>query len=87
MEPRVRLHFSSTMGDSRGDWVEQWAVLDRFRWPGLAVLRTRARYELLQQVSGSGGYESYTTTGFRFANRRELVQHLLRVQGTAQHSW
>jgi hypothetical protein len=83
-KPRMTLKFTTTSTDNRGDWTEQVAQLDRMRWPGLAVFRTRSGYELVRVVEHQrGGSSTAYTTGLRFKNLDDLTEHLFNVQGTA----
>lgn len=84
-EPVLFLDFVTTYGDARGQWVEQVAVLDGFRWPGLRVCRTRAGYQVFCEtyVKPNAGPCSpdpaHEPTGPLFTNRRELVRYLFSL--------
>jgi hypothetical protein len=88
MEPRVALRFATTAADMRGNWTEQWSPLCRGHWPGLAVLRTRAGYEVMmtvrRQCDDGQPRDCWDCTGHRFTNRRDLVRHLAEIRKTAQ---
>lgn len=84
-EPVLFLNFVTTSGDARGQWVEQVAVLDRIRWPGMRVLRTRAGYEVFYEshIKSYAGMRfpdpAHVSTGFKCSNRRELVRYLFSL--------
>lgn len=84
-EPVLFMKFVTTSGDARGQWVEQVAVLDRIRWPGLRVLRTRAGYEVFyeSQFKSYAGMRfpdpAHMSTGFKCSNRRELARYLFSL--------
>lgn len=88
LEPRVALRFVTTAADMRGDWTEQWSSLYRGHWPGLAVLRTRAGYEVMMTVrrpcDDGLSRDCWDYTGHSFTSRRDLVQHLAEIRRATQ---
>lgn len=84
-EPVLFMKFVTTSGDARGQWVEQVAVLDRIRWPGLLVRRTRKGYEVWSETytnpnaGACSRAPAHAPTGMMFTNRRELVRHLFSL--------
>lgn len=82
-EPKIRFAWATLEADNRGDWVVQCTRLDRFRWPGVAIWRTRSCYEVMHEYRGSRG-ETYSTTGVTFSNQRALVEHLFSIARTAR---
>lgn len=84
-ERSLYLRFETTCGDARGQWVEQVAVLDRIRWPGLVVCRTRAGYQVFAETyatpnAGPCSREpAHMPTGPMFTNRRKLVDYLFSL--------
>lgn len=83
--PALKLAWRTYQTDRDGRPTVRVAVLDRMRWPGLAVWHEKGRYALMAFVHSSGRRpdETLAPTGFSFGSQRELVDHLLNVQGTA----
>lgn len=84
-EPKIRFAWVTTVADRDGRWVEQTARLDRMRWPGVVIGRTRAGYEVLYERRFTRlTHDSRTvvgvvheTSGFRCGDQRALVRFLL----------
>ena len=89
--PALKLAWQTYEADAYGRPTVRVAVLDRMRWPGLAVWHEKGRYELMGFVqpdarargAGNRQPEVLTRTGFSFRTLRELADHLFTVQGTA----
>lgn len=77
-EPSVRFAWTTIEADNRGDWVVQCARLDRMRWPGVAIWRTRSHYEVVYAHRGSRD-ETYSSRGLRFKDQRALTKHLFSL--------
>ena len=77
-EPTIRFAWSTLEADNRGDWVVQYTRLDRMRWPGIAIWRTRSHYEVMHSIRGSRG-ETYSTTGLLIRDQRALTKHLFSL--------
>jgi hypothetical protein len=78
VEPTIRFAWTTLEADNRGDWVVQCTRLDRLRWPGVAIWRTRSHYEVVHAIRGSHG-ESYSTTGLKFTDQRAITKHLFSL--------
>ncbi len=74
----LRPVWTTTQTDRDGKPTEQWWVLPRMRWPGLAVFRSGGEYLLMQR---HGRSDTYSPTGFRFSNLEKLAAHL-RSEGS-----
>lgn len=79
--PAIRPVWTVLSADRDGRPTSRVWRLPRMRWPGLAVWDNcapnsggRGRYELTQVVRGSR--DTYESTGFFFADLRELAAHL-----------
>jgi len=77
-EPTIRFAWTTLETDRRGDWVVQCARLDRFRWPGVAIWRTRSHYEVLYVTRRPHG-ETYSEAGLLFRDQRALTKHLFSL--------
>ncbi len=86
-EPKIRFAWVTTETDRGGRWAAQTARLDRMRWPGVVVGRTRDGYELLYEKRLTRlTHDSRTivvvvheTSGFRFGDQRALTKFLLSI--------
>lgn len=89
-EPRINFVWRVEATDSRGDVTARSMVLDRMRWPGLAVWHEAGRYEVLQMINklGMDGRvrEVAEPSGVSFASQRDLVAFLFSPQGKSM-SW
>lgn len=81
-EPKIRFLWTTIESDNRGDWVVQYTRLDRIRWPGVAIWRTRSHYEVVHAVRGSRD-KTYSSSGIRFADQRALTKHLFSLVARA----
>lgn len=87
-EPKIRFAWVTTATDRDGRWTEQTARLDRMRWPGVIIGRTRAGYEVLYErrftrlTHDSRTVVGYVheTSGFRCGDQRALVKFLLEMR-------
>ena len=90
LEPRLVFAWETTASDRDGRWTEQTARLDRMRWPGVVVGRTRAGYEvfyerrctrLTQRADETRVIVDviHETSGFRCGDARTLTKFLLSI--------
>lgn len=68
--PPIALRWSTIADDAHG--VCRVAVLDRMRWPGLAVWHERGIYEVMTR----DGHDTLHGTGVRFRRLCDLAEHL-----------
>lgn len=92
IEPKIRFAWVTTAADRDGCWTEQTARLDRMRWPGVVVGRTRDGYEVfyerrvrhLTREATPRVVEDcvHETSGFRCGDQRALTKFLLSIVAT-----
>jgi hypothetical protein len=76
-QPRILFRWVVQAADAAGRPTLRTAVLDRIRFPGLAVFHERGRYVIASEVSWRSG--TYEPTGFAFGSQRELTAHLMQI--------
>lgn len=93
-EPKIRFAWVTTEADRDGRWTEQTARLDRMRWPGVVVGRTRDGYEVfyerrVRHITRDAAPRVvedciHETSGFRCANQRALIEFLFSIAATTK---
>lgn len=76
--PPLKLRFAWTTQETDRDGrpTLRTCVLDRMRWPGLAVWHERGRYQVMSIERHGLDERTCFPTGFSFATQRALVAHL-----------
>ena len=84
--PALRLQWQTYETDATGRPTVRVAILDRMRWPGLAVWHERGRYLLMnvEYIANQRRSEPVLVpTGFTFRSQQELATHLYTHQKQA----